>query len=126
MRFKAKILIITLSFLAVGLIFSYLKQLKPTYTSYTIKQLYETLPLEENVEVKGKVTRILKDYRSKRGNVYQRFFISSENRSILCFCLIDKNRLRIVVGDKVRVRGVFIKYKNFYEILCRTSNVEII
>ncbi len=125
MKFQTKIGIV-LSILIVGGVLLYLKTLKLTYTSYTVKQLYEDLPLNQKVEVKGRIVKILRDYTSRKGNIYQRFYISSGNKTILSFCLIDKNRLRIVVGDKVRVRGTFIRYRNFYEIFCKTSDVEVI
>ncbi len=103
---------------------------KPTFTSYAtykISRLFEDLPVNKNVEVSGYVVKVLKNYISRKGYVYQRFYLKDETgKSIFVFCKVDKRELRIAPGDRLIVRGKFIKYKNKYEIICYTSNVQIV
>ncbi len=89
---------------------------------YTIQQLYDELPENQTVKTEGTVKTILKEYRSSSGNVYERFYLSEENKTILVFCLKDID-LKLKEGDRVRVFGKFQKFKSFYEIFGFCSDV---
>jgi uncharacterized protein YdeI (BOF family) len=90
-----------------------------------ISQLLQELPLDKTVSVQGYVSRILDDYTSKKGYVYQQFYLSDGSKEVKIFCSKYKGSVDIQKNDNVSVTGTFQKYSNTYEIYTECGNVEV-
>jgi len=91
---------------------------------YTITNLLQEAPLDQNIEVSGNVTELLEDYTSKKGYVYQQIMFSDGSNELLIFCSTYKGRKDLNIGDRIRVEGKFQKYKDKYEIYSYCSQIQ--
>ncbi|MCJ7479145.1 MAG: hypothetical protein MUP63_03125 [Candidatus Nanohaloarchaeota archaeon QJJ-7] len=91
--------------------------------NYTVSGLMEKLPLKENVEVSGNVSRILNDYESDAGNVYQQFYLTDGEERVKVFCSTSSGRTNVSVDDRVRVSGEFKEFYGEYEVYTRCSSI---
>ncbi len=83
---------------------------------FTVSEVFDNVLLEEDVFVKGEVTKVLDDHTSEKGFIYQEFMISDGEKSIKVFCSVKYGRADVSEGDEIVFDGEFKKYYNQYEI----------
>jgi len=75
------------------------------------------------VSVQGNVERVLPDYVSKKGNVFQQFYLTDGKTSLKVFCLKDQ-RAEVRKGDFIEMTGKFQLFNGEYEIADPCSKIE--
>ncbi len=93
--------------------------------NYTVTELMDRTPLEEDVRVPGTVSAVLDDYTAESGSTYQQFRLTDGDRAVKVFCSTSGGRVNVSTGDRVRVPGTFQEYYGEYEIFTRCSAVRI-
>lgn len=92
-------------------------------TNYTVPRLLEEKPLKSTVRVTGNVSRLLTDYTSESGNVYQQFYIRDGDAAVKVFCSTAAGRINVSVGDRVTVKGTFQEFYGEVEIYTRCAGI---
>lgn len=96
------------------------------YEEFTVTDLMDEKPLDSQVSVKGNVSKVLSNYTSEKGYVYQRFHLTDGKEEVLVFCSTYKGYKKFERGDRVKVEGKFQEYYDKYEIYTYCSRIEII
>jgi hypothetical protein len=91
-----------------------------------ISQVLQELPLDQAISVRGSVSRVLSDYTSKEGYVYQQFYITDGAKELKVFCSKYRGSADVRKNDNVSVTGVFQKYGSDYELHMECSGVEVL
>ncbi|MEM7816187.1 MAG: hypothetical protein QXN71_03645 [Candidatus Aenigmatarchaeota archaeon] len=91
----------------------------------SVSQMLQELPLDRTISVQGTVSRVLSDYKSKKGYEYQQFYITDGKEELKVFCSKYKGAVDIKRNDNVSVTGKFQKYGNEYEIYAECQNVKV-
>ncbi len=99
---------------------------QPAQEMSGVSQILQELPLDKAVSVQGAVSKVLSDYTSKKGYVYQQFYITDGAKELKVFCSKYKGSVDIKKGDNVSVTGVFQKYSSTYEIYLECNDVEVL
>ncbi len=81
-----------------------------------VSEVFDKVLLGEDVLVKGRVTKVLEDYVSKKGFVYQQFMISDGEEEIRIFCSTKYGKTKVTKGEEIAFEGEFKKYHGTYEI----------
>ena len=99
---------------------------QPAQEMGSVSQILQELPLDQTVSVQGMVSKVQADYTSKKGYVYQQFYISDGAKDLKVFCSKYKGAVDVQKGDNVSVTGTFQKYSSTYELYTECGNVEIL
>ena len=99
---------------------------QPAQEMGSVSQILQELPLDKTVSVQGTVSRLQADYTSKKGYVYQQFYISDGSKELKVFCSKYKGAVSVEKGDNVSVTGTFQEYSSTYEIYAECGNVDIL
>jgi hypothetical protein len=99
---------------------------QPAQEMGSVSQLLQSLPLDKTVSVQGSVSKVQADYTSKKGYVYQQFYISDGAKDLKVFCSKYKGSVAVQKGDNVSITGTFQEYSGTYEIYMECSDVEIV
>ena len=99
---------------------------QPAQEMGSVSQILQELPLDKAVSVEGAVSKVQADYTSKKGYVYQQFYITDGSKEVKVFCSKYKGSVDIRKSDNVSVRGTFQKYGSTYEIYTECGNVEVL
>lgn len=75
------------------------------------------------VSVHGTVERVLPDYVSKKGNVFQQFYLTDGKTSLKVFCSKSPN-LEVHQGDLVKMTAKFQVFSGEYELADPCSKIE--
>lgn len=82
----------------------------------SIQEIINQEPVNQQVLVKGTVVEILDDYVSKKGNIFQQFYISSGTNKLKVFCKINDTKFGVKEGGNVLITGKVIKFYKKLEI----------
>lgn len=99
---------------------------QPAQEMGSVSQILQELPLDKAVSVEGTVSKVQADYTSKKGYVYQQFYITDGAKELKVFCSKYKGSVDVRKSDNVSVTGTFQKYGSTYEIYTECGNVEAI
>lgn len=76
----------------------------------SVSELIGNYPVGKQVSVNGTVDQVLADYTSKKGYVYQRFYITDGKEEVLAFCMVEGKRIDVEVGNVISIAGKFQEY----------------
>ena len=83
---------------------------------FSVSEVYGKVLLGEEVFIRGKIVKVLGDYVSRKGYVYQQFVISDGSENIKIFCSTKYGRAEVEEGEEIVFEGEFKKYHGTYEI----------
>jgi len=98
-----------------------------TYTIYpygTLSDLMDDMRIDSTVKITSTVGRILEDYTSKSGYVYQQFYIQEGDDELKVFCSTYKGRTDISEGDTVSISGTLQEYYGELEIYTECREIK--
>jgi len=91
-----------------------------------LSDVFSKALLNESVVVKGTVSQVLPEYKSKSGYNYQQFMITDGKESVKIFCSEKYGKSEAKEGDEIIFNGKFQKYYNQYEIYGFCSEIKIL
>lgn len=104
----------------------------PFTASYTINpysslsDLLADMKVDTTVRVTAEVGEVLEDYTSKKGYVYQQFYLQEGSERLKVFCSTYKGRVQISEGDTVSITGTLQEYYNELEIYTDCGEIDVV
>lgn len=98
-----------------------------SYTIYpydTLSDLLDDMRLDSTVKITSTVGRILEDYTSKNGYVYQQFYLKEGDDEVKVFCSTYKGRTQISEGGTVSISGTLQEYYGELEIYTECREIK--
>jgi cytochrome c-type biogenesis protein CcmE len=98
----------------------------PSLEYSNVTQLLADMPLDRQVTLSGRVSKVLEDYVSQKGYEYQQFYLSDGASEVKVFCSKYKGAANIREGDELLVSGKFQQYYQATEIYTECQDISVI